>query len=484
MKGIFLTLLLAGYSLASLSQNIAGNWEGSLEISGNDIPIVFHISNDSAGNLVATFDSPSQHAYSLSCNEVTVSGDSVILMMRILGGKYAAKLSEDKKQLSGIWFQGGGSLPLIVKKTSDVAIIKKINRPQTPKPPYPYKSEEVEYYNADKSIRFGGTLTVPIPDPNVEYFRAPVYPTLLLITGSGKQDRDETIMNHKPFAVIADYLTRQGFAVLRVDDRQMGKTTGNFGNSTTADFAADVEAGIDFLKTRKETDSFFIGLLGHSEGALIAPMVAAKRTDVKFIILLAGPGVKITELMEQQNVDVLASMGVSQKKLLKFRPLYRNMINIILAEKDTASAKEKAFAVFRAWQKNNSSSLVKATTGVVDKKSLVAFIYGMVKQLHQPWFNYFMRLNPAVYLSHVNCAALALNGEKDIQVAAGPNLAAIKSALENNKNPHFKTVEIRGVNHLFQHCKKCTVEEYGELEETIAPEVLEMISKWIKEKVY
>jgi pimeloyl-ACP methyl ester carboxylesterase len=206
-------------------------------------------------------------------------------------------------------------MPLAMKKTSDVVTTKEIKRPQTPKPPFPYKSEDVEYDNADRSIHFGATFTVPLPDPNVNYFRAPVYPTVLLITGSGKQDRDETIFDHKSFAVIADYLTRQGIAVLRVDDRDIGKTTGNFNTATSADFAKDVEAGLNYLKTRQDVDTGNIGLLGHSEGGMIAPMVASKRNDVKFIVLLAGPGVKISELMEQQSVDMAATSGTPAKSL-------------------------------------------------------------------------------------------------------------------------------------------------------------------------
>jgi pimeloyl-ACP methyl ester carboxylesterase len=404
-------------------------------------------------------------------------------MMKVLGGKYAGRLSEDKKQIAGTWYQGGASLPLNVSKTSDKVITREIRRPQTPRPPFPYKSEDVEYNNADQSVHFGATFTVPLPDSGVNYFRAPVYPTILLITGSGMQDRDETMMNHKPFAVIADYLTRQGFAVLRVDDRGMGKTRGNFSRATSADFAKDVEAGIDYLKTRNDVDSFNIGLLGHSEGGMIAPMVAAHRADVKFIVLLAGPGVKIAELMEDQSIDVAVSSGASKKKMEQFRPMYRELVNTILAETDTAIAIQKGIAVFTKWQNSKTKLVVTVTTGVDDEKSRDAYVRNLVKTFSTPWFNYFMKFNPAGYLTQLHCSVLALNGEKDIQVAAKPNLAAIKNALEKSGSTKYLTQEMPGLNHLFQHCKKCTVEEYGELEETIAPEALEVISQWIKETV-
>ncbi len=480
MLKTYFSLLPILISITAFSQNIIGNWEGALQIQGTEIPIVFHISIDSSGKYNATFDSPKQKAFNLACSEVILKADSVILMMQIIKGKYAGQLNESKKMLLGTWSQGAASFPLTMKKTSDAVTIKEIKRPQNPKPPFPYKSEDVEYDNADKSIHFGATFTVPLPDPNVNYFRAPVYPTVLLITGSGKQDRDETIFNHKSFAVIADYLTRQGIAVLRVDDRDMGKTTGNFKTATSADFAKDVEAGIDYLKSREDVDVNNIGLLGHSEGGMIAPFVAAKRKEINFIVLLAGPGAKISELMEQQSVDVAAAAGVSKKYLEKYRLLYRQLVNSIVHEPDTAIAFNKALMVFNDWQKDKNIFLVKATTGVSDEKTKTKFLKTFVNQLSTPWFNYFLKFDPAEYLTKLNCPVLALNGEKDIQVSAKQNLDAIKAALEKSHNKNFKTIEMPGLNHLFQHCKTCTVEEYADLEETFDTETLKIIGDWIK----
>jgi len=474
---LFFTCLFSGNAFC---QSVAGNWQGELQTQGIEIPVIFHISKDSTGKYSATFDSPKQKAYNLACSEVIFKEDSVILMMPLVKGNYAGLLSEDKKMLTGTWNQGPASLPLVLKKISDVVTIKTINRPQTPRPPFPYRSEDVEYDNADRSIHFGATFTVPLPDPNTNYFRAPVYPTVLLITGSGKQDRDETIFDHKSFAIIADHLTRQGIAVLRVDDRDMGKTTGNFNTSTSADFAKDIEAGLDYLKSRQDVDLNNIGLLGHSEGGMIAPMVASKRSDVKFIVLLAGPGVKISELMEQQSVDVAAAGGTPVNYLDKYRLLYRKLVNTIVNEPDTVTAFSKAVVVFDDWRKDKDIFLVKSTTGVTDEKSKTKFIQTFVKQLSTPWFRYFMKFDPAEYLTKLSCPVLALNGEKDIQVSAKPNLAAIKTALEKNNNKNFKTMEIPGLNHLFQHCKKCSADEYSELEESFDTGSLSIISNWIK----
>ncbi len=479
MRSVFIIACLF-FTATSFSQNITGNWEGSLQVQGTELPIIFHIVKDSAGKYQATFDSPKQKAYNLACSDVLIKADSVIILIQMLKGSYAGQLDATNKQLTGTWKQGAAALPLTLKKTSDAATTKVITRTQTPKPPFPYKSEDVEYDNADKSVHFGATFTVPLPDPNVNYFRTPVYPTVILITGSGKQDRDETIMGHKPFAVIADYLTRQGIAVLRVDDRDMGKTTGDYNKSTSADFAKDIEAGIAYLQSREDVDTGNIGLIGHSEGGLIAPMVAVKTNDVKFIILLAGPGEKISTLMEQQADDVAAASGVSKKYLEEYRLLYRQLVSTIVNEPDTAKALVKSIAVFNDWQKDKDILLVKATTGVTNEKSKVDFVKGFVEQLSSPWFNYFLKFDPADYLTKVKCPVLALNGEKDIQVSAKPNLDAIKNALVKAGNTNFKTMVMPGLNHLFQHCKKCTVEEYAELEETFDMETLKLMGNWIK----
>lgn len=479
LKTIFISLALL-LSISTFSQNIIGTWEGAAQIQGTELPIIFHISKDNTGKHSATFDSPKQKAFNIACSDVIIKDDSVIIMMKIINGKYAGKLSNDNLQITGNMHQGGGILPVTLIKTGNLATINHLNRPQTPKPPYPYKSEDVEYDNADRSVHFGATFTVPLPDPNVDYFRAPIYPTVILITGSGKQDRDVTLFEHKPFAVIADYLTRQGIAVLRVDDRDMGKTTGDFSKSTSADFASDVEAGIDYLKTRTDVDVNTIGLIGHSEGGILAPMVASKRKDVRFIVLLAGPGIKILEMMEQQSADVMISEGSSKTDVDLYRPLYKNIVTAIINANDSTDAGKKAIAVFKKWQTNTPAATVKNTTGVTEEKDIAAFINAFVKQLRSPWLQYFLKLDPANYLTKLNCPVLALNGEKDIQVAAKPNLAGIKTALEKNKNKNFKTMELPGLNHLFQHCKTCTVEEYGELEESFDTETLKIISDWIK----
>lgn len=479
MNKIIATITLSLISSVLISQNYVGNWEGALEIRGTELPIIFHISKTNE-SLSASFDSPSQKAYNIACSDAFVKNDSLILLMAKINGRFAGKLDADQKTLSGTWYQSGYEFPLSMLKTSDMVSSNQPKRPQTPQPPFPYKSEEVEYTNADKSIKFSASFTVPLPDPNVDYFRAPIYPVVILISGSGPQDRDETIFNHKPFAVIADYLTKNGVAVLRYDKRGVGKSTGSFMNATSADFAKDVEAGIEYLKTRDDIDFNSIGLIGHSEGGLIAPMIAASRKDIGFIILLAGPGVKITELMEQQSDDVLAASGVSALDRATYRPLYKNLLTALLKESDSLKANKTAIAIFNKWSAGIEASTIKNTTGVIDEQSKAGFINAFVSQVKSPWFNYFLKINPVDYLTKVHCPVLALNGEKDIQVAPKQNLEGIKAVLAKTKNKNFKTIEMAGLNHLFQKCKACSIDEYAELEETFDIATLEIINQWIK----
>lgn len=481
MKKIILLTTAAFSFLFTTAQSITGNWQGILNANGTELTVVFHIAADSTGKLVGTFDSPKQMAYGLKCSKVLLTADSVLIEMKAFGAKYNGLLSTDKKSITGNWWQGGMTLPLNLQKTGDVAVVQEMKRPQTPKPPFHYFSEDVSYNNADGSITFGATFTKP--SLWADKVKEMKYPVVILITGSGQQDRDETLFEHKPFAVIADHLAKQGIATLRVDDREKGKTTGRFMTSTTLDFAKDVEAGIEYLKTRKDIDVKNIGLIGHSEGGMIAPMVASKRKDVKFIVLLAGPGVPIIDLMEQQTIDVALSTGADKAALEKFRPLYKDIMLLAINENDSATAAQKIMDVFTAWQNKTDSITVKNTTGVTDEASLDKFAGGIIQEVKQPWFNYFIRFKPENYLKNVRCAVLALNGEKDIQVAAAPNLEAIRRIMTEKMVKTFTVQSLPGLNHLFQHCNTCTTQEYAQLEETFSPEALHIISKWIKEVV-
>ena len=342
---------------------------------------------------------------------------------------------------------------------------------QTPQPPFSYQSEDVEYDNREKSIHYGATLTYPN--------NAGPFPAAILITGSGLQDRDETLGAHKPFAVIADYLTKNGIAVLRVDDRGMGKTTGETKNATSADFAKDVESAFVYIKTRKEINVRKIGLIGHSEGGIIGPMVASRNKDIAFVVLLAGPGIPIADLMTEQSEAIFRTAGISEEALKSYLTLYKNLITIIPRAPSEEEARKSATETFLVWQKATSKDIVTATTGAADSASSTTFVQRFVDQCYSPWFRFFLQYNPKPSLQKLTCPVLALNGEKDVQVVAKSNLAGIEASLKKNKKN--KIQELPGLNHLFQNCKTCSPSEYFSLEETFSPKALEVIGGWLKE---
>jgi len=298
---MLLVLFLIISSFFSQSQKIEGNWQGTLAAGSQKLKLVFHVKIDSVHSLYATFDSPDQGAFGISCSETNIKGDSLEMLIKVINGGYRGKW-DGGNSLSGYYFQNGMHFPMdLIRVDSTILLIK----PQTPKPPFPYNSEELEYDNLATGIHYSATLTYPKSGEP--------FPAAILITGSGQEDRDETIFGHKPFAVIADYLARRGYAVLRVDDRGIGKSTGNISNATSQDFAGDVETGLLELQKRKDIDHKKIGLIGHSEGGLIAPMIASKNNNIDFIILLAGPGVKGTDLLALQSEAIARVSGLSEK---------------------------------------------------------------------------------------------------------------------------------------------------------------------------
>jgi pimeloyl-ACP methyl ester carboxylesterase len=479
---IFTAAILIVLFFTSEAQNIAGTWKGSLEVQGNQIPVVFHVKRDSTHQWIAAFDSPSQQAFNLSCSDVIVKNDSVIFMMAILNGKYAGILNRDQFQITGTGFQGGGSLPLTINKISDTATVLEHKRPQTPRPPFAYHSEEVIYSNADHSIQFGGTLTYPNPDSLKGSSDLHTFPAVILITGSGQQDRDETLFGHKPFAVIADYLTKRDFVVLRVDDRGMGKTTGIFSEANSMDFAKDVEAGLNFLEQQPMVDKNKIGLIGHSEGGLIAPIVADERGEIKFIILLAGPGIPIIDLMEQQTEAVSISIGESPAKARANGQLMHIVWEELIKNEDSATTVQHIRMKIDSWSKTlDTVTLAKMKSGnsnSIDKQITLA-----MAALNNRWYKYFMSFNPQPYLEKLNCKVLALNGSKDVQVIAATNLKGIQESLKKSKSPKYNVIEIPGLNHLFQTCIQCNPAEYNDLEESFSPAALDIMGNWLKENV-
>jgi len=337
------------------------------------------------------------------------------------------------------------------------------------KKPYPYKEEEVTYKNKDAGISLAGTLTLPSGD-------AP-FPAVLLITGSGPQDRNETIYNHRPFLLLADYLTRQGIAVLRVDDRGVGKSTEGFSQATSEDFASDVLAGIEYLKARKEINPKQIGLIGHSEGGLIAPMIAAKSPDVAFIILMAGTGLTGEEILYLQGALIFRAMGVSEEDIIKKCQFNEKIFSVLKEEEDSEIAEERLRQMFMEdWEKMSDEE--KEQIGDPE-----AYLKAQLQSLLSPWLKFFLTYDPKPTLSKVKCPVLAINGEKDLQVPPKENLSAIEEALKAGGNQNYTIKEIPNLNHLFQTTQTGVPSEYAKIEETISPVALKIISDWILEQI-
>jgi pimeloyl-ACP methyl ester carboxylesterase len=362
--------------------------------------------------------------------------------VKSVGGAYDGKVDEKRALIKGTWRQGPGELPLDWKRVDKPSAL---NRPQNPVKPYPYREQEVKYPNSQAAgVELAGTLTFPNT--------AGPFPAVLFISGSGPQDRDETLLGHKPFLVLADYLTRKGFAVLRFDDRGSYKSTGNYGAATSADFATDAEAGIAYLKTRSEVDAKKIGLLGHSEGALIAPMVAARSRDVAFLVLIAAPGERGRELLARQARLVLKANGKPEAEIVKAESAQKQIFELLCTEKDESLLREKL------------GKLVPA---------------GQVNALLSPWLRYFLEYDPLPALTHVTVPVLALNGSVDLQVEPKSNLAGVRSALAKAGNTNARIVELPGLNHLLQKSASGAVSEYAQLEETINPVALDTIGAWL-----
>ena len=469
MKKILLFVIYTICFLQTKSQHerpLAGNWQGILHV-GKSLRMVFHFAVNDLGQWIASFDSPDQFATGIACNNIRFHGDSVSLEIPTARAAFRGAFTNDTT-IKGEWIQ---MLHYELSLAKTEKIDSPISRRQTPKPPFPYRVIDTIYHGMKTGLQYGATLTIP---EGIGPF-----PAAVLITGSGAQDRDESIMGHKPFAVLADFLTRHGIMVLRVDDRGVGKSSGDFSQSTSLDFAKDVNESLDFLKRQSQANPKKIGLIGHSEGGMIAPIVAAERKDLDFIILLAGPGEKISKLMAEQNAAVLSAAGIKKDAVQSFEDFYPVLVRAITGSASVEEASEKMNKALNTWRASTPKNFVLATTGIYDDSSQHQYVKSMTQGMYKPWFLYFLSYDPAPNLEKINCKLLALNGEKDIQVISRSNLAGIRAALEKSPSKNFEIDSIPQLNHLFQTCKTCTLQEYGQLEETFSPVALEIILHWI-----
>jgi uncharacterized protein len=430
--------------------DIDGAWLGTIEAGGSKLRVVFHIANTEDG-LTATMDSIDQGAKGIPATGVKREGDSLTIEMKQIGGEFKGTINKDRSVIEGTWSQGGGTFPLVLKPVKNQAELE-LRRPQNPTGPLPYRHKDVTFENQHAGIKLAGTLTIP---PGEGPFRA-----VVLIAGSGPHGRDETVAGHKPFLVLSDYLTRHGIAVLRYDKRGIGQSGGNYGAATTADFASDAQAAFAFLRTQAGVNPRKVGLIGHSEGGIIAPMVAARDPDVAFVVMMAGSGVPGDQILVEQSLLISEAMGMSTEKAEQNAADERQVLDMAKAGSDQAALEKEIRQKF---------------AGKIPEPQL-----GMqVKALTSPWFRYFLSYDPATAFEKVTCPVLVLSGEKDLQVQPSQNLPAIRKALEAAGNRHFEIDELPGLNHLFQPAKTGAPAEYASIETTISPAALERISSWI-----
>ena len=442
----FLWLVLLSAHLQA--QNIQGSWSGTLDVSGAKLRVVLNIASDGS----CTMDSPDQGAKGIPAVLEYVSSDSLLVSVPALKVRYGGKLKEGR--VEGVFAQAGFTAPLVLSPGKVT-----LNRPQTPQPPFPYVTEEVTFRNEKDDATLSGTLTYPVGfDKNASR----EVPVVLMVTGSGLQNRDEELFDHKPFAVWADYLAKHGIASLRYDDRGVGKSVGDVRNLTTYNNSLDALAGVKFLKSLGLFNK--VGVLGHSEGGTIALMLAARpEREVDFIVSLAGTSIKGIEVLSEQNYILLRMSGLSDQMAKD----YCRALTEVCEVRTSGAPYQADEATLDALLKRMEVQLPEAW-----KKNLL-----VVFQTSSPWLDYFSQYDPRKDIVNIHCPVMAVNGQLDTQVLPASNLGTLRELLPSNGQTVIK--EYKGLNHLFQHCTLGSVAEYNLIEETVSEEVLKDVAEWI-----
>ncbi len=445
------------FYILGFGQQIEGQWSGNLQVQGTKLKLVFNIYKSTRG-YEATMDSPDQGVTAIPVTIIHIKDSILSLGIDQIGMSYKGVVENDT--IIGEFKQSGFELPLYLIKNKTKGN-KTLKRPQEIIPSFPYQIEDVLFDNNKDNITLAGTLTFPKKIKKV--------PAVILISGSGQQNRDSEVYGHKPFFVLSDYLTRKNIAVLRFDDRGVGKSEGTFKNATSFDFAEDVKSAIDYLRNRPEIDNNKIGLIGHSEGGIIASIVASYSPNVSFIILLAGTGIPGIKVLLAQQEKIAETMNLGKDEIEKLLDTNKKIYEIIQENDHIDQQKNK----LRKFLVSESESNEKEKSYTDD------YIEFQIDQMTTPWFKNFLDYDPADALRNVKCPVLAMGGTKDIQVNSKVNLMAISKALKDGGNRNYSFKELPGLNHLFQNCNTCLMDEYIKLEETFSEEALEIIGSWI-----
>ena len=435
--------------------DVEGLWQGLVESNGLHLRLQLHISHNDKKQITAALDSIDQAITGIPAAKVSLTGSKLHFEIPAISTVYDGEVNAARNLITGTWTQAETQQKLEFKRSNEVL---QLRRPQNPAKPYPYREEEVSFSNPKAQIALAGILTLPAtPGP---------FPAVILIGDSGPRDRDESVAGHRPFLVLADYFTRKGFAVLRYDKRGIGKSTGDFVNATTEDFAADAESALAYLRTRKEINPAKIGLIGHGEGAIIATMIAARSPDLLWAVLLAAPGLPGEQNLLLQSGQIARASGMSDEAIEKSLEFDKKAYALGKEGKDRAALESKLIDLV-------------ISSGMADSASPDE-IQSQIHAMSSPWFRGLLAYDPIPVLQKIKCPVLALTGEKDLQVPAKQNLPAVRKALQDGGNKDFEATELPALNHLFQHAQTGTPREYGAIEETFSPEAMKTVSEWIQ----
>ena len=453
MRKITLTLIFSFVFWGGFAQSIEGTWYGALMTPGGKFVLVFHISKEN-NEYASTMDSPAQKLAGVPM--LGISFESNVLTMGGPGGVfiYKGKYKPDSNKVSGTFSQGGLALPMALTRDSANT---QVRRPQDPKD-FPYTREEVTITNAKAGVQLAGTLTMP-RDKKAEKI-------VVLVTGSGPENRDEEMFDHRPFLVLSDWLTRNGIAVLRCDDRGVGSSTGDFASATTYDFADDAEAIVSYIKTRPDLKGMMVGLIGHSEGGVMVSIAASRKSNIDFVVLLAGPGVPLKQILREGTA--------------------------LSASESAAAMMDKVYAYIIKNPGISAADIDKGIEALVYKeaaKSADGLVLGMqpktLSDIYKgqnysgTWFRKYVALEPTQFISKLQCPVLAMNGSLDMVVRCDENLKAIEGALQAGGNKHFEIAPMKDLNHFFQKTTAGPIVPYEKIDETFNPVALKKVSDWI-----
>lgn len=454
MNRIIAIFVFIIFSNSSFSQDLSGSWIGELNFGGQTLGIAFNLENNEEG-LLATMDIPQQGLNKAKAQSATFIDSILTVKFPNFGIEYKGILTQTN-EINGNLLQSGLTIPLNLSKGNF-----KLNRPQEPKTPYRYYSENISFKNSVDNITLSGTLTLPKTKGK--------FPVAIIISGSGPQNRDGEMFGHKPYLVLADQLTKNGIGVLRYDERGVGQSQGEYDSAGINEFSKDVESAIDYLRSRKEIDASKIGLIGHSLGGLIASKIASEDQAIAFVVLLAAPGIDGDKLMLSQKAAIERAMGFNEFQIAQAQGIVKEAYDIIRkSDLDNLSLKDSL-----------NSYYVNKYGGFIPESQRKA----LINQIGSHEVTSLIKSTPSEFLEKITCPVLAINGDKDFQVSASENLPAIKTSIEKNGNMNVKTVTLKSLNHLFQESETGLISEYSEIEQTIAPVAMQLITTWISDQV-